>query len=181
MVRAQQVHRPDVHGRGCRPGHLDPVQPADRRDSGPFGHPGHRVLALGPLARHHRRPGHLPDHDGPARRAQGKSDPRLFGLRVFIRLHHLRRRHRYLLGAQPRARIPEQSHSFAAARREDGDRAGRHRCRLGVSVRAGGRKRAAQPGRPALFSGLEPALRACNPCPVWPKWRRSADFRSSTR
>ena len=79
-----------------------------RRHPRPLGHPGDRLLALGPQPRHHRGPGHLPDRDRAPRRAAGEGDPRLLRLRLLLRLRHLPGRHRPLLGAQPRARVPEQ-------------------------------------------------------------------------
>ena len=39
---------------------------------------------------------------------QREGDPRLLRLRLLLRLRHLRGRHRPLLGAQPRPRVPEQ-------------------------------------------------------------------------
>ena len=49
-----------------------------------------------------------PHHDQDAFRAQGQGRARLFVLRLLVRLCHLRGRHRSLLGAQPRARIPQR-------------------------------------------------------------------------
>ena len=52
-----------------------------------------------------------------------KADPRLLRLRLLLRLRHLRGRHRHLLGAQPRARVPEQDPAAPARGREDRARA----------------------------------------------------------
>ena len=100
--------------RGLRRLHPQP-HPA-RRDPRPLRHPGHRLLALGPKPRHHRGPGHLPDRDRAARRAEGQGDPRLLRLRLLVRLRDLQGRHRHLLGAQPRARVPVQDPAAAARR-----------------------------------------------------------------
>ena len=98
-----------------------------------------------------------------------------------LRLRHLQGRHRPLLGAQPRARVPEQDPAAAAGGRADRARARRHRRRLGVPVRARGRQRASLPRRPAHVPGLEPALPPAVGARASPRWRRSAASCSSTR
>ena len=47
---------------------------------------------------------------------QGEGDPRLLRLRLQLRLRDLRGRHRHLLGAHARARVPVQDHAAAARR-----------------------------------------------------------------
>ena len=79
---------------------------------------------------------------GSAGRAQGQGDSRLLRLRLQLRLRDLRGRHRHLLGAVPRARIPLEDHSAAPAGREDRARARRHERGLGVPVRPRGPLRA---------------------------------------
>ena len=86
--------------------------------------------------------------------------PRLLRFRLLVRLRHLQGRHRHLLGAQPRARVPEQDPAAAPAGREDRARARRHRRRLGLPVRARRRLEDALARRPAHLPGLEPALPA---------------------
>ena len=71
-----------------------------------------------------------------------QSGARLFGFRLLVRLHHLRRRHRHLLGALADARVSVGSAAAAAAGSEDGDRTGCDRRRLGLPVRAGRYQRA---------------------------------------
>ena len=65
-----------------------------------------------------RRPGHLPDRHGPALRAQREGGAWLLLLRRVVRLRHLRGRHRPLLGAQPRARVPQRPPGPAARGRD---------------------------------------------------------------
>ena len=60
-----------------------------------------------------RGPGHLPADHGHAERAEVDGGARLLVLRRVLRLRHLRGRHRHLLGALARPRIPE----LRAARR----------------------------------------------------------------
>ena len=104
VQRPQQVLRVSVGGLCRRLGRLVDAQHAARRDSGPQRHAGDRLFALGPQPGHHGRPGHVPDRDRHAGRAEGEGRARLFGLRLFVRLHHFRRRHGYLLGALAHAR-----------------------------------------------------------------------------
>ena len=52
---------------------------------------------------------------------------------------------------------------------------------LGLPVRAGGRVRQAQPGRPALLPGLVSQATTSSRCRAWPRWRPSAASASSTR
>ena len=57
----------------------------------------------GPGAAGGRGSGHLSADDRHADRAEIEGRARLFLLRRFLRLHHLRGRHGHLLGAHPRA------------------------------------------------------------------------------
>ena len=113
---------------------------------------------------------------GAARRAEGQDDPRLLGLRLLLRLRDLRGRHRHLLGAQPRARVPVQDPAAAARGRHDGARARRDRRRLGLPVRARRRLRHALARGPAHAPGLEPPLPRCSRCRAWPRSRRIGGF-----
>ena len=98
----EQVHRHHLRAGGHRRRRLlHPEHPAGRH-SGPVRHAGHHLLPLGPKPRHHRGPGHLPDRDGDARRAEGQGHSRLLRLRLLLRLRHLPGRDGHLLGAQPR-------------------------------------------------------------------------------
>ena len=95
---------------------------AHRRDPGPVRRAGHHHRELGraePDAR--RGPGHLPDRDRAHLGAEREGRARLLVLRRVVRVRDLRGRHRPLLGAQPRARVPERPAGPAA-------RGGARRC-----------------------------------------------------
>ena len=160
---------------------VDAERPA-RRHPGPERHPGDRLLALGPQPRHRRRPGHLPDRHRDAGRAEGEGRPRLLRFRLLLRLHHLRGRHRHLLGALAHAGVPLERPAAPAAGRRDRARPGRDRRRLGVPVRAGGHE-PAQHDLAELRSlpGLVSCATTSRRCRAWPKWRRSAASCGSTR
>ena len=66
-------------------------------------------------------------------KSQGRA--RLLVFRRLVRLRDLRGRHRHLLGALPRAGVPELRSRPPAARRDAAARPGRHRRRLGLPVR----------------------------------------------
>ena len=83
----------------------------------------------------------------------------LLRLRLQLRLRHLRGRHRHLLGAHPRARVPLQDPAAAAGRGDHRARPRRHQRRLGLPVRPGGPERHPLLRRAAQLPGLEPALR----------------------
>ena len=110
-----------------------------------------------------------------------KDGARLFGLRLFVRLHHFRRRHGYLLGALAHARISVGRAAAAAAGREDRARAGCHGRRLGVSVCADRHERQAQPGANCGRCRTGFCAISCSPCRAWRKWRRWAASSGSTR
>ena len=150
-------HRRDGH-RVDRRRLGDAHHPA-RRAARPLRHPGDRLLALGSQPRHPRGPGHLPDHHGAARRAQGQGDPRLLRLRLQLRLRHLRGRHRHVLGAHARARVPLEDHLAAPRGREDRARAGRVERGLGLPVRPRRPQRQALLRRAPLVPGLVSPLR----------------------
>ena len=133
-----------------------------RRHSRPLGHAGHRLLALGPQPRHPRGPGHLPDRHRAARRAARQGDPRLLRLRLLVRLRHLRGRHRSLLGALARARVPEQDPAAPARGRAHRDRARTRPASAGCtstrwSTRSGTHDLAAAAQPAGLVSALRPA------------------------
>ena len=75
-----------------------------------------RTTYPGPGAAHRREPGHLPaDHDDAV--GAGRQDgARLFVLRRLVRVRAVRGRHRSVLGALARARVPEPG-AVTAARR----------------------------------------------------------------
>ena len=99
---------------------------------------------------------------------------RLHRLRHLVRLRHLRGRHRHLLGAQPRRRVPAGHPRPAARGGEPRDRPRRDRRRLGVPVRARRRHRAAHARRSAQLPGLVPPLLAAPACRASPRSRASA-------
>ena len=82
----------------------------------------------------------------------------LLGLRLLVRLCHLRGRHRHLLGAIAHPGVPGGGPAAPARRGEDRARSGRDRLGLGLPVRAGRHDRHPQPGRAALLPGLVSAL-----------------------
>ena len=116
--------------------HLRAGPSAARRHPGSLRHPGHRLHGISrPGAAGDRGPGHLSADDGHADRAEVEGRARLLVLRRLVRLRHLRGRHRHLLGAFARARIPQRRGLAAARRRDADDRPGRDRRRLGLPVR----------------------------------------------
>ena len=69
-----------------------------------------------------------------ARRAARQGRARQLDVRDVVRLRHLRGRHRHLLGAQPRARVPERHRAASCPTGVTPDaRPGRHRRRLGLT------------------------------------------------
>ena len=88
----------------------------------------------GPGAAGGRGPGHLSVDDGDAHGAEVEGGARVLVLRRLVRLRHLRGRHRHLLGAFARARIPQRRDVAAAHRRHADDRSGCDRRRLGLPV-----------------------------------------------
>ena len=126
-----------VRHRLCRRGrHLCAGPSAARRHSRSLRHPGHRLHRIsGPGAAGDRGSGHLSADDGDADGAEIEGRARLLFLRRLVRLRHLRGRHRHLLGALARARIPQRRDFAIAGRRDADDRPGRDRRRLGLPVR----------------------------------------------
>lgn len=139
--------------------HLLPASHPARRHPRPVGHPGHhlhRVAGAGTADR--AGSNHLSAHDQDAVGAEVQGGARLFVLRILIRLRYLRRRHRSVLGAQPRARIPQRHLRRTAQGRDAPPRPRCHRRRLGLHVCA--QLGEARPRRAALHAGLVPALPA---------------------
>ena len=166
-------------GGGLRRLHA-PAHPAGRHPR-PLRHAGDRLLALGPQPRHPRGPGHLPDRHRAAGRAQGEGDPRLLRLRLQLRLRHLRGRHRPLLGAHPRARVPEQDPA-AAARRACRPSWGRTPpAWAGCTSTRWWTTRAQHSSPSCAPSRTGTCATRCSPCPAWPRWPPSAASCSSTR
>ena len=93
-------------------------------------------------------------------RAARAGRARAIDVRHVVRERHLRGRHRHLLGAQPRARVPLQPRREAPRPRDADAGTGRDRRRLGLRVRARRQVRQARPRRAAVTPGLDPALRA---------------------
>ena len=124
------------------------VAGAARRDSRSLRRAGHRLHRISrPGAAGGRGSGHLSAHHGDAERAEIEGGARLLVLRRLVRLRDLRGRHRPLLGALARAGISQFGRPPAAGRRGAEPRAGRHRRRLGLSIRRA--RRAEEPGRAA--------------------------------
>ena len=126
----------DAHSAGCHP--------RSQR------HAGDRLFALGPQPGHRGRPGDLSDRQRHAGRAEGEGGPRVLRFRLFVRLHHLRGGHRYLLGALAHAgvslrRVPR------LPKGQDRTRSRCDRLGLGLPVCAGGHRAA-------------PAWRSCARC-----------------
>ena len=139
--------------------HLCTGPPAAGRHPGPLRHAGHRLHRIPrPGAAGDRGPGHLSSDDRDADGAEVEGGARVLVLRRLVRLRHLRGRHRHLLGALARARIPQRRGLAAAGRRDADDRPRRYRRRLGLPVR--GDVEGAEPGRHARDPGLESEIRA---------------------
>ena len=125
---------------------LRPAGDAPRRAAGPLRRAGdhlHRLPGAGPAGG--RGPGHLSHHDADAGRSLRHRGPRLLVLRLLVRLRDLRGRHRPVLGAQPGPGVPQLRRRAPARRRDPDPRAGRHRRRLGLPVRAALRTRSTWP------------------------------------
>ena len=138
---------------------LHPQGDPSRRAAGPVRHAGHRLLQVGPVPRHHRGPGDVPDRGGAAGRPERQGDPRFLRLRLLVRVRDLPGRNRHLLGPLPRAGIHVQDPVAAAEGRADRAGAGCHGGGLDLPVRAGRPLRHAF-ARPApLVPGLDAALR----------------------
>ena len=132
---------------------------AARRHSRSLRHPGHRLHRVSRAgAAGGRGSGHLSADHGHADRAEVEGGARVVFLRRVVRLRHLRGRHRHLLGALARARIPQCRLLPAAIRRDADDGPGRHRRRLGLPIRRRCQEQVA--GRVALAAGLGDPLRA---------------------
>ena len=116
----------------------------------------------------------LSDHLGAAGHAQGEGHPRLLRLRLLLHLHHLRGRHRHLLGALAHPGISELDHAAAAQGRQ------RELAKDATAVGWVYPVRAGRYQRPVLAWTRCAATRTgtcatpCRRCRAWPKWRRSA-------
>ena len=153
LLAEEQVRRSAGHGGAGARRHLRAAQHPAGRHPGPLGHAGHHLHRVaGPGAADRPGPGHLSHHHQDAVGAARQSRPRLFLLRLLLRLCDLRGRHRSLLGAQPGARIPEQPRLPVAQERHARARPGCHRRRLGLHVFD--QFHQPQPGRIALHAGL---------------------------
>ena len=114
---------------------MRPEHPAGRHP-GPVGHPGHRLLALGPEPDIIEDQVTYPIVTRMLGAPKVKAIRGLLRLRLLLRLRHIPGRHGHLLGAEPRPRISEQDPPRLPAGRPDRDGARRDRRRLGVSIRA---------------------------------------------
>ena len=142
-------------------GHLGHDEDAARRRPGHFGCPGHRLDRVDrPQPRSHRGSDHLPDRHGSHLDPARQSGPRLHRFRHFVRLRHLRGRHRHVLGAEPRRRVPAGDSRTTAGGGQPCHRSGCDRCGLDLRVRAPGRKRSAHPRGAPQLPGLASPLPA---------------------
>jgi Cu(I)/Ag(I) efflux system membrane protein CusA/SilA len=114
---------------------------------------------MGPLAHAGRGPGHLPDHQRPPGRAEGRG-VRGFSMFGMSFVYVIFEEGTDLYWARsPRARVPEHRPQPPARGRHPDASARRHRHRLGVRVRPGRPQPAARPRRAACAPGLHAALR----------------------
>ena len=155
---------------------------AARRDPGSLRRAGdHPHDVSGPGAADRREPGHVSARDDDAVGARREDRARLFVLRRLVRLRPVRGRHRSVLGALARARVPEPG-AVAAARAGEGvARSGCDRRRVDLRIRA------RRPHRPARISRSFARCRtgssstSSRRCRTSPKWRASAAWCASTR
>ena len=157
------------------------AQRAARRDSGSRRHAGHRLLAVGSQPRPHRGAGHVSDRDGDAWRAARESGSRRLRFRLLVRLRHLRRRHRHLLGAHANARVPVRRAVAAAARFADRARAGRDRSSAGCSSTRSWTTRANTAWRICGRIRTGTCATTSRRCPACRRWLRSAASAGSIR
>ena len=180
-LRAEPGADAPRRGRALRGGVLHAQADPPRRAARPLGHPGHRLLALGPLARHHRGPGHLPDRQRAARRAARQGDPRLLGLRLLLRLRDLRGRHRHLLGPLARAGVSLQDPARGCRRGCRPNSAPTRRASAGSTSTPSSTAPASTPPTSCAPSRTGRCATRCRRCRGWPRSPRSAASRSSTR
>ena len=155
------------------------VARAARRHSRSLRRAGDRLHGISrPGAAGGRGSGHLSADHGDAERAEIEGGARLLVLRRLLRLRHLRGRHRPLLGALARARISQFGRPPAARRRDAEPRAGRHRRRLGLSIRRA--RRAEEPRRTAHASRTGTSATASPRRKASPKSPASAASSSNT-
>ena len=99
-----------------------------------------------------------------------------------LRLRDLRGRHRHLLGAQPRARVPVQDPAASSPRASRRSSGPTPPASAGCSSTPWSTTRARTSlGGAPLASRTGICATACSRCPAWPRWRRSAGSSSSTR
>ena len=107
---------------------------------------------------------------------------RLLDVRDVVRLRRLRGGHRRLLGAQPRARVPERPARQRCPRASSPTLGpGRDRHRLGLPVRARRQDAASTASTTCGRSRTSRCGTRSAACPASPRWRASAATRSSTR
>ncbi len=119
-----------------------------------------RTTFAGPGAADRRGPGHVSADDDDAVGPGREGGARLFVLRRFVRLRDLRGRHRPVLGALARARIPEPGAGPPSA---GGEGVARSRCDrrgLDLRIRARRSRRRTRPRAAAGAAGLVPQVRA---------------------
>ena len=111
------------------------------------------------------------DH-GDAGGAACEGGARLLVLRAVVRLRDLRGRHRPLLGALARARVPERGRRPPAGGRDANPGPGCDRCRLGVPVRLLDRNRHTLVELRSCRTGI--CATSSPRCPAWPRSPASA-------
>ena len=131
-----------------------------RRHPRPLRRAGHRQDRVpGAGAPDRRGTGDLPAGDGPAERALCEDRARLLHVRHLLRLRHLRGRHRHVLGAQPRARIPQPGLRQLAGVGQARPRAGCDGRGLGLPVQPPRYHGHLRPRPAPLHPGLLPQVR----------------------
>src|SRR6184192_2650617 len=157
--RARGARR-DLRARGWR---VPAPHDAGGCDPGSLGYASDRLHRLpGPGAPSRRGPGDLSvTHHVPCR-PQGESRARAVNVQLVLRVRDLPGPDRSLLGPLAGARVPERDPEPAPRRRQDPARTGRHRRRLGLSVRPRGSRLRARPAPldPGLSGAVRPAVRA---------------------
>ncbi len=132
----------------------------------------HRVD--GPEPRPGRGPDHLSDRLVAARRAAGRGGARPVDVRHELHLRDLRGRHRPLLGAQPRARVPEHD-PRRACRRASARSSGPTRLRsAGCSSTRSWTAAGATTSPTCARSRTSTCATRSRACRASPRWRRSA-------
>ena len=128
-----------------------------------------------------RRPGHVSDHLGAHLDAGRQHGPRLHRLRHLVRLRHLRGRHRHLLGAQPRRRVPAGHPRTAAGGRRPRRSGPTRPASAGCSSTRWWTRPGSRRWRTFAASRTGTCATGWRPFRAWPKWPASAASCSSTR